>query len=162
MAKIIGVISDTHGLLRKEALGVLRGCELIVHAGDIGDAAVLDGLRTMAPVTAVRGNMDRGGWTRGLRAIERVDWQGVKLLVIHNVHELEGRPEELGVNVVIYGHSHQPKIEYRGDVLFFNPGIAGPKRFRRPISAGKLTWDGGSLRPEIVTLADDFQVGNGS
>src|SRR5262245_16645549 len=123
----IGVISDTHGLVRPEAIRALRGTALIVHAGDVGAPEVLEALRTIAPVVAVRGNNDRGGWARGLREREIVDVDGVRLLVLHDLHELRRTPP--GVVAVITGHSHKPSITERDGILFLNPGSAGPRRF---------------------------------
>ena len=152
MDHFAGIISDTHGLLRRKVTEVFAGCERILHAGDVGNAAVLDGLRAIAPVTAVRGNMDRGPWTQGLKNIERVEYRGFKILIVHELYDLALQTEAPTADIVIYGHSHQPKIEYRKSILFFNPGSAGPRRFKLPISAGVLRWMGTQLQPEIITL----------
>lgn len=152
MEKKVGVISDTHGLLRDEVLPLFRDCELIVHAGDIGDLAVLDRLKTLCPVVAVRGNMDHGHKALRLKEVERIEFLGLKIVVIHDLHQLEFGPEEPAVDVVIFGHSHRPKIEYHQKILFFNPGSAGSRRFQLPLSIGKLTWTGQALTPEIIPL----------
>jgi hypothetical protein len=135
---VVGVISDTHGLLRPEAIEALRGSELIVHAGDIGSPEVLRGLEALAPVIAVRGNNDHGPWAQTLPVTEVFECGGAALYVIHDVKELALDLRETGVSVVISGHSHRPVSEKRDGVLFFNPGSAGPRRFRLPISVGHL------------------------
>src|SRR5579863_4481213 len=132
----IGLISDTHGLLRAEAVSALEGCELIVHAGDVGPPAILDELSTIAPVYAVRGNTDIA--SAGLPPVRCVEAQGLKIEVIHDLKDLEADPSARGVAVVVSGHTHVPKIERRGGVLFVNPGSAGPRRFRLPISVARL------------------------
>jgi putative phosphoesterase len=147
----IGVISDTHGLLRPEAVRALRGSALIVHAGDVGAAEVLEALRAVAPVVAVRGNNDRGPWARALRETEAIDVAGVRLLVIHDVKTLAGSATA-GVDVVIAGHSHKPSIVVRDGVLFLNPGSAGPRRFTLPISVAVLSLGAAGPRARIVTL----------
>jgi putative phosphoesterase len=146
----IGVISDTHGLLRPEAVRALRGSALIVHAGDVGAADVLDALRAVAPVVAVRGNNDRGPWARALRETETIDLSGVRLLVIHDVKALGRAPA--GVDVVIAGHSHKPSVGMRDGVLFLNPGSAGPRRFTLPVSVAVLSLGAARPRARIVTL----------
>lgn len=146
----IGVISDTHGLLRPEALRTLRGVDLIVHAGDVGSTEVLDGLRAIAPVVAVRGNNDRGRWARSLRAMETFAVAGVRFHVIHDVKELGSVPA--GVGAVIAGHSHRPNILRRDGVLFLNPGSAGPRRFTLPVSVATLSLRDGRARARIVEL----------
>jgi putative phosphoesterase len=147
----IGVISDTHGLLRPEALRALRGVDLIVHAGDVGNAEVLEALRAIAPVVAVRGNNDRGAWARALRETETLAVGGARLYVIHDLKELALDPKTADVDVVIAGHSHQPAIARRGGVLFLNPGSAGPRRFRLPVAVARLDV-GGRVRARIVEL----------
>jgi len=151
-AHIVGVISDTHGLLRSEALEALRGVNAIVHAGDVGDAAILGQLRQVAPVTAVRGNIDTSAWGKSLPDTDVLEIGGVSLCVLHNVQQLDLNPGTAGFAAVIFGHSHKPLIEWRKDVLFFNPGSAGPKRFSLPISLGKLTIANGKLKPELIEL----------
>ncbi len=148
----IGVISDTHGLLRPEAVAALRGVERIVHAGDVGSPDVLRGLETVAPVTAVRGNNDRAAWARDLPATEVVEVGDALLYVLHDLAELDLDPRAAGFAAVIAGHSHAPRQEERDGVLFFNPGSAGPRRFRLPISLGRLTVEGGRVRGTLVTL----------
>ena len=134
----IGVISDTHGLLRPEAVEALRGCRQIIHAGDVGNASVLDDLRRLAPTTAVRGNVDRGGWARSLPLSETISFGGVTMYVLHDLQELEISLPAHGIAVVISGHSHQPRIEKCGGVLYINPGAAGPRRFRLPVTLAHL------------------------
>ena len=149
---IIGVISDTHGLLRPEALAALQGSEHIIHAGDIGDAAILDELREIAPLTAIRGNVDRDAWANSLPNTNALEIGGITIYVIHNLQELDLKPEAAGFAAVIYGHTHIPKSEIKNGVLFFNPGSAGPKRFRLPVTLGKLQIRNQRLRAEIVQL----------
>jgi len=149
----IGVISDTHSLLRPEAIAALRGSHRILHAGDIGDPGILDRLRELAPVTAVRGNVDRGPWAAALPETELVEIEGLSIYLIHDLGQLDLKPEAAGIRVVIYGHSHQPKIEEKNGVVFFNPGSAGPRRFRLPVSLGRLKIEKGTVRIEIVNLA---------
>jgi uncharacterized protein len=148
----IGVISDTHGLLRAEAVDALRGSAQILHAGDIGTAEVLAGLREIAPVTAVRGNVDRDVWARGIPYSEVVEVEGVSIHMLHILAELDLKPEAAGLAAVVYGHSHVPKSEMRKGVLYFNPGSAGPRRFKLPVTVGKLVVEGGAVRGEIVEL----------
>jgi putative phosphoesterase len=146
----IGLISDTHGLLRPEVLDFLRGSDHILHAGDICDGSVLDALRELAPVTAVRGNNDQGHWAAALGHTETVAFEEVRVHVIHDISELEPDLAERGVHVVIYGHSHRPKVEERQGVLQVNPGSAGPRRFKLPIAAGELRVDGSAFSARIV------------
>jgi uncharacterized protein len=151
-ARTVGVISDTHGLLRPEAVATLRGVDAIVHAGDIGTSDVLDSLGELAPVTAVRGNNDRGGWAEKLPSTEVLEIGGVLLYVLHDVKELGLDPRAAGLSVVISGHSHQPWQEERDGVLFFNPGSAGPRRFKLPVTVGRLTVEGGRVRGRLLEL----------
>ena len=148
----LGVISDTHGLVRPEALAALAGVERIVHAGDIGDQAVLDALARVAPVTAVRGNNDRGRWASDIPATEVVEVGGVLLYLLHDLHELDLEPRAAGFAAVISGHSHQPRLEDKDGVLYLNPGSAGPRRFKLPISLARLTIAKGRVNAELVTL----------
>ena len=148
----VGVISDTHGLLRPDALKKLRGVDAIVHAGDVGDPEILAQLRQVAPVTAVRGNIDTSVWSRVLPETDVLEIGGVSLYVLHNVQELDLEPSAAGFAAVIFGHSHKPSIEWRKDVLFFNPGSAGPRRFSLPISLGKLIIRNGKVEPELINL----------
>jgi uncharacterized protein len=151
---IIGVISDTHGLLRPEALTALHGSELIIHAGDVGDPQILDQLAVIAPVTAVRGNIDKGVWARRLPETAVVEAGGVSIYVLHDLSQLDLKPETAGFHAVIYGHSHVPKQEERNNVLYFNPGSAGPRRFSLPVAIGRLIAGKQKLRGEIVTIFD--------
>ena len=147
----LGVISDTHGLLRPEALRALRGVDHILHAGDIGRADVLDGLRQLAPLTVVRGNNDRGPWVAGVALTEFVELGGHALYLLHDLADLELDPAAAGVSVVITGHTHRPAIKRRDGVLFLNPGSAGPRRFKLPITLALLDLSPG-LPVEILPL----------
>ena len=149
---VIGVISDTHGLLRPEAIEALRGAALILHAGDVGAPEILAELRQIAPVTAVRGNVDHGSWASGLAVSEAVEIEGVSIYMLHILAELDLKPEAAGFGVVVYGHSHKPASEMKNGVLYFNPGSAGPRRFKLPVTVGKLVVQGGVARGEIVEL----------
>jgi putative phosphoesterase len=153
-AVAIGVISDTHGLLRPEAVEALRGSDLILHAGDVGDKGILDVLAQIAPVTAVRGNVDTASWAQTLPESEVINADGVSIYILHNIGQLNLKPAAAGFRVVVYGHSHQPKIEERNGVLFFNPGSAGPRRFTKPVSAGRLRIEGGRVHAEIIKLVE--------
>ncbi len=148
----IGLISDTHGLLRPEAIVALEGSDAIVHAGDIGDPLILERLAVIAPVTAVRGNNDVGAWARQLRATARVVFDDTALHVLHDIALLAIDPAAAGTAVVIRGHSHQPRIDTRDGVLFVNPGSAGPRRFRLPVSVARLDVDAGGAHAEIIAL----------
>jgi len=150
--RLIGVISDTHGLLRPQAVDALRGSDLIIHAGDIGSEKILDDLRAIAPVVAVRGNNDRERWAEAIAKTEVVDVNGAKIYIVHDVKELDINPQAAGINIVIAGHSHVPRIEHRGDVLFINPGSAGPRRFKLPIAVAHLHVATRPFRAEIVDL----------
>jgi len=147
----IGLISDTHGLLRPEALSALRGSDFIVHAGDIGPG-VLEPLRTLAPVTAVRGNNDHGAWAAGLEDKEWLQAGELVLHVLHDLADLDIDPNAAGVDIVVTGHSHRPRIERRGGTLYVNPGSAGPVRFRLPVSVALLRITGRELDARIVEL----------
>jgi putative phosphoesterase len=146
----IGVISDTHGLIRPEAIAALKGSDLIVHAGDIGGQHVLDALAQLAPVRAVYGNVDEGRWAHGLPATRTLTIEGHCLHVLHRLEDLD--PTAQPAAAVIAGHSHAPHIETRNGVLYFNPGSAGPRRFRLPVAVGRLTVDGNGVRGEVLTL----------
>jgi putative phosphoesterase len=148
----IGVISDTHGLLRPEAIAALRGSDRILHAGDVGNPGILDRLRELAPIATVRGNVDRGPWAVALPETELVEIEGLSIYLIHDLGRLDLKPEAAGIRAVIYGHSHQPKIEERNGVLYFNPGSAGPRRFNLPVSLGGLEIHGGNIQAQLVTL----------
>lgn len=149
---VIGVISDTHGLLRPEAIEALRGVSLVLHAGDVGAPEILSELRQIAPVTAVRGNVDHGSWASGLPLSEAVEIEGVSIYMLHILAELALKPEAAGFGVVVFGHSHVPKSEVKNGVLYFNPGSAGPRRFKLPVTLGKLVVDGGTVRGEVVEI----------
>jgi uncharacterized protein len=149
----LGVISDTHGLLRPEAVETLRGSDGILHAGDIGALEILEALAEIAPVTAVRGNVDTEPWARALPETEVVEAGGVAIYILHDLGELDLKAEAAGFAVVIYGHSHRPKLEERNGVLYFNPGSAGPRRFDLPVSLGRLTIQAGKVHAELITLA---------
>lgn len=149
----VGLISDTHGLLRLEALAFLRGSDCIVHAGDIGDAAVLEELRRLAPLTAVRGNNDKGPWAKSLAETAVLEVGEVSIYVLHDLAELDLDPVAAGFRVVVCGHSHHPSVEDRDGVLYVNPGSSGPRRFRLPIAAAELQVAGSSVKARIVELA---------
>ena len=150
--KHVGVISDTHGLLRDEAVAALQGSELIIHAGDIGTPEVLESLRRIAPVHAVQGNNDRAEWARPLPVTEVVEVAGLHLYLLHDVSELDIDPAAAGMAAVITGHSHKPSSESREGVLYLNPGSAGPRRFKLPVTLARLTVADGKLDAEIVHL----------
>jgi len=150
---LIGVISDTHGLLRPEALAALRGSDHIIHAGDVGAPEIIEELATLAPVTAVRGNVDKEAWARKLPETEILEVGGVCIYVLHDLAQLDLKPEASAFAVVVSGHSHVPKQEERNDVLYFNPGSAGRKRFQLPVSLGRLVVEDGKVRGELITLA---------
>jgi len=151
---IIGVISDTHGLLRPEAIEALRGSERIIHAGDVGDPAILEKLNEIAPVTAVRGNVDTCVWSRKLPLTNVLEVDGVSIYVLHILDELDLKPEAAGFSAVIYGHSHKPRSEIKNGVLYFNPGSAGPKRFELPVTVGRLVVEKRKIGAEIMELED--------
>jgi uncharacterized protein len=150
----VGLISDTHGLLRPAAVNFLRGCDRIVHAGDVCDAGVLEALSALAPVIAVRGNNDRGAWADRLREREQVQLGEIVLYAVHDLADLDIDPRAEGVRVVVSGHSHKPAVSERDGVLYVNPGSAGPRRFRLPIALGELAIDGRSVTARIVELAE--------
>jgi len=151
---ILGIISDTHGLLRPEVAEALRGVDRILHAGDVGAPEILDSLAQIAPVTAVRGNVDTQRWARALPERELVEINGLSIYILHDLSQLDLKPEAAGIRAVIHGHSHQPKIEEKNGVLYFNPGSAGPRRFRLPVSVGKLCIEAGKVQSEIMPLLD--------
>jgi uncharacterized protein len=150
-----GVISDTHGLLRPRVLEELAGVDLIIHAGDIGSREILQELHRLAPVFAVRGNMDRHLWARGLPSARVVEAGDVLIHVLHDLASLAVNPAAAGYRVVIFGHSHQPRVEEKGGVLYLNPGSAGPRRFQLPVTMARLRIAPDSLRPEIIHLPLD-------
>jgi uncharacterized protein len=149
---IVGVISDTHGLLRPQAIGALRGCHMIIHAGDVGDPGIIDGLRDLAPSFIVRGNVDRGKWALRLPTTELVTAGQYRFLVLHNISELQLDPAAAGLAAVVFGHSHRPLVETRNEVLFLNPGSAGPRRFNLPVSVARISVSERRICPEIVHL----------
>ena len=148
----LGVISDTHGLLRPEAVETLRGSNRILHAGDIGAPEILEALAKIAPVTVVRGNVDTASWARALPETEVVEAGGVLIYMLHDLGQLDLKPEAAGFRVIVFGHSHQPKIEEKNGVLYFNPGSAGPRRFSLPVSVGRLMIGAGKVRAQLVEL----------
>jgi putative phosphoesterase len=148
----IGVISDTHGLLRPEVTDALKGCDQILHAGDVGDGDILRELRNIAPVVAVRGNVDRRGPQSLLPLTQVVEVGDLHLYMLHEINKLDLNPAAAGFSAVIYGHSHSPLAETRGKVLYFNPGSCGPRRFSLPISMGFLHIRNGKLKAELLTL----------
>lgn len=149
----IGLISDTHGLLRPQALDVLAGSDYIIHGGDIGNAAILEELARIAPVTAVRGNNDTAAWADGVRETEVLSAGGLDIYVIHDLAQLDLQASA-GIKVVISGHSHKPAVSTRDGVLFVNPGSAGPRRFSLPISVGQLSIAAGQAQARLITLQE--------
>jgi putative phosphoesterase len=149
---IIGVISDTHGLLRPEAIEALQGSDYIIHAGDLGDPQILNTLAAIAPVTAVRGNVDHGAGAPKLPATNVLEIGEVSIFVLHDIQELDLKPEAAKFSAVVYGHSHVPKQELKNGVLYFNPGSAGPRRFKLPVSVGRLTIKSGKIDARILML----------
>ena len=149
----VGLISDTHGLLRPEAVAALAGVDLILHAGDIGGLDVIAQLQSIAPVVAVRGNTDRHDWAHAIPEREIAQVGAVRIYLLHDVHALDVNPVTAGFQVVVSGHSHQPLIEQREGVLFVNPGSAGPRRFKLPVSVARLVVDGPAVRAALVQLA---------
>jgi putative phosphoesterase len=149
---LIGVVSDTHGLLRREVLLALAGVDHILHAGDVGDPAILASLRTIAPVTAIRGNVDTSGACSRLPPTEIVELAGRTVYMLHALDDLDLHPHAAGIDVVVYGHSHKPVVERRNGVLYLNPGSAGPRRFRLPITIALLTLGEEEPLAEIFTL----------
>jgi len=149
---IVGIISDTHGLLRPEAVEALRGSRYIVHGGDVGPDDIIRSLEAIAPLTAVRGNVDYDGLARRLPQTAVLDVEGVRIYAVHNIDHLDIDPTAAGVNVVVFGHSHRPGIEHRGSVMYLNPGSAGPRRFSLPVSIARLTVENGGAAAEIVQI----------
>ena len=150
---VLGVISDTHGLLRPEAVEALRGVDRILHGGDVGAPEILKELETIAPVTAVRGNVDGGSWARKLPLSEVIEVDGISIYMLHILEKLDLKPEAAGLRAVVYGHSHVPKIEEKNGVLYFNLGSAGPQRFKLPVTVGRLIVENDTLRSEIIELS---------
>jgi uncharacterized protein len=149
---IVGVISDTHGLLRPEAMEMLRGSEHIIHAGDIGAPEIIPALEKLAPVTAIRGNVDQMAWCRKFSETEVVELAGIHIYIIHDVNAMDLNPKAAGFAAVISGHSHKPHQETKDGVLYFNPGSAGPRRFKLPITVGRLEISGGRLAATVLSL----------
>jgi len=148
----VGCVSDTHGLVRPEALAALAGVDLIVHAGDVGKPEVLDRLREVAPVIAIRGNNDHGAWATKLPETEVVEVSGRSLYLIHDVNELDLDPAAAGFDAVVSGHSHRPNVETRGGVLFLNPGSIGPRRFKLPVALALLRISERGVHAKMVEL----------
>lgn len=148
----LGLISDTHGLLRPEALAALQGCHAIIHAGDVGNPTILDQLRVVAPVHAVRGNVDTEPWCKSLPENSVVQISGVSVYVLHNLEKLDISPKAAGFQIVISGHTHKPGADWRDGVLYINPGSAGPRRFSLPISLARLDLLKSPWKPEFVEL----------
>ena len=149
----VGLVSDTHGLLRPEARAFLVGCDYIIHGGDVGGVEILDDLAAMAPLTAVKGNNDREPWAAQLRETELIRVGNLFVYVIHNLDELDIDPEAAGVRVVVSGHSHKPMIAEREGIMYVNPGSCGPRRFKLPISVGEIMVSGSAVKARIVELA---------
>lgn len=148
----VGLISDTHGLLRPEAIAFLRGSDFIVHAGDIGDAGVLKELKALAPVTVVRGNNDKARWAEDIGETEVLQIGDVFIYVLHNLAELDLDPVAAGFRIVVSGHSHRPSVEDRDGVLYVNPGSSGPRRFKLPVAVGELEIVGHSVKAKVIEL----------
>ena len=150
----IGVISDTHGLLRAEAIEALRGSQYIIHAGDIGSEQILEKLAEIAPLTVVRGNVDRAAWAKKIPVANVLAVGRVSIYVLHNLRELDLKPEASGFAAVVSGHSHVPTQEVRNGVLYFNPGSAGPRRFSLPVTLGRLIVRGRAIEPQLIPLTE--------
>ena len=150
--KLIGVISDTHNLLRSEAVEALQGAEMILHAGDVCKPEILQTLNRIAPVIAVRGNNDKGEWANTLPETETIKIRGITIYMLHNLKEINANPQSADIKVVISGHSHKPSIEKRKDVLYINPGSAGPRRFSLPVSLALLTITENVVTPQLLEL----------
>jgi uncharacterized protein len=150
----VGLISDTHGLLRAEARAFAGGCDYIIHGGDVGSAAILDELSALAPLIAVKGNNDRQRWAAHLPQTEMIRVGGVFIYVIHDISQLDIEPHSVGAHVVVSGHSHKARIEFRDGVLYVNPGSCGPRRFNLPLSVGEMRIDGTKVRARTVELIE--------
>ena len=150
----VGLISDTHGLLRPTAAAFLHGCDHIIHGGDIGNSEILQELSAIAPVTAVRGNNDKDAWAEALPETEFLQLGDTIVYVLHDLAQLDIEPRAAGVGVVVSGHSHRPRAEQRGGVLYINPGSAGPRRFKLPVAVAELVIDGNAVTSRIVELGD--------
>ena len=154
MYKTIGVISDTHGLLRPEVSQILSGVDLIIHAGDIGDLEILEELKKIAKVEAIKGNVDKGTWFDELPETKMFEFEGKWFYLIHNLNELDLDPKAAGIDVVISGHSHQPKIFYKNHVLYLNPGSAGKRRFKLPVTAAIIRI-AKNVEAEIINIIEE-------
>jgi len=150
--KVIGIISDTHGLLRPEAVEALKGVDLILHAGDVGGAEVLETLKSIALVVAVRGNNDKGEWATQLPAWEVTEVGSISIYMLHDLKEIDLSPAAASFQVVVSGHSHKPSVEERKGVLYVNPGSAGPRRFSLPVTLARLKISGGTIGAEVIEL----------
>ena len=150
----VGLVSDTHGLLRAAARAFAGGCDYIIHGGDIGSAQILDELAAIAPLIAVRGNNDREAWTAHLPETELIRVGGVFVYVIHDISQLDIEPHAAGVQVIVSGHSHKPMIQRRDGILYVNPGSCGPRRFKLPISVGELIVEGTEVRARNIELTE--------
>lgn len=148
----IGVISDTHGLLRPEALAQLQGCGHIIHGGDIGNPSILEQLAAIAPLTVVRGNNDNAPWAHTIPDAARLDVEGISIYVVHNIATLDIDPVAAGIDVLVSGHSHCPTKQLHGGILYLNPGSAGPRRFKLPVSVAEILVDGASLTARLIEL----------
>ncbi len=148
----IGLISDTHGLVRDEAVAALKGCQYILHAGDIDEPDVLVKLRKLAPVTVVRGNNDPGSWAQAIPVYDVVEFGSVSVYLRHDESELDIDPRAAGFQVMMFGHSHKPRVETRDGILFVNPGSAGPRRFKLPVAVGELLISGDRVDARIIEL----------
>ena len=151
--KTIGIISDTHGLLRPQALVALEGSDIIFHAGDIGSPEVLEALRKIAPVVAVRGNTDNNPWSKDIPYYQMTEFNGIFFYLLHDLYDLDLDPETAGLQVIISGHTHQPLAETKNNILYINPGSAGPRRFHLPICLAKLTMNGRQLHSQFIALS---------
>jgi putative phosphoesterase len=150
----VGLISDTHGLLRPEARAFARDCDYLIHGGDIGSAAILDQLSALAPLTAVKGNNDRQAWAAHLPQTELIRVGGVFIYIIHDISELDIEPLAAGAQVIVSGHSHKPSIEFRDGILYVNPGSCGPRRFNLPLSVGEIRVEGTKVRARTIELVE--------
>lgn len=150
--RMIGVIADTHGLVRPEALAALEGVDLILHAGDVGAPEVLDELFAIAPLVVVRGNNDTAAWANALRLTEVVHLDGASIFLVHDTASVSFDPRASGYAAVVHGHSHSPRCEVQAGVLWFNPGSAGPRRFKLPVAVGRLWVESGTITGELITL----------
>jgi len=151
-AATVGLISDTHGLLRPEALTALAGCDLIIHAGDVGEPAIIEKLRAVAPVVAVRGNIDRGAWASRLPEAATVETRSAVIYVLHDIHRLALDPVAAGFDVVVSGHSHRPGRSDGSGVIYINPGSAGPRRFKLPVTIARLDLRRSPCRLQFIDL----------